>query len=159
MISPIILLSGPTIQSGIPGIVRAILYEQLPGSQLIHETVHSEKQIDWEIMLRQLADNQSVLLILTIGGIGPVGCVPDATKTVCHKLFPGFGTILRDLERLRPTSSQAVSLFWRNTAGLRHQTLIVNLPDSVETIQAGLPLLFPAIPNAVRLAGGTGSER
>lgn len=154
MILQTVVLSGPVIQSGMMETIQSILSEHLPGSQLLHETVNNDTQADWERKLRQLADDQAVLVIVTIGGIGPAGFVADATRAVCHKLFPGFGTILRDTERLRSVSSQHVSLLWRNTAGLRHQTLIVNLPDSPDATRAGLPLLFPAIPNAIRLAGG-----
>jgi molybdopterin adenylyltransferase len=149
MISQTILLANQPLQPAVLETIQAILSEQLPGSQLIHETIAGINQADWEVNLRQLADHQGVLLILTVGGIGPTGCVPDATMAVCPKLFPGFGTILRHVAPLGPAA-----LLWRNTAGLRNQTLIVNLPNSLEAIQTGLPLLFPAIPNAIRLAKG-----
>lgn len=143
----IILISGSNLQPGVLETAQALLSEHLPGSQLSHTIIDSSEQVSWETMLLELADNQRILLILTIGGIGPTGIVPDSTMAVCHKLFPGFGTIIR---QTLPTAG----LLWRNTAGLRNQTLIVNLPDSLEAVQIGLPLLFPAIPNAIRLAGG-----
>ncbi len=129
--------------------VRSVLAEQLPNTGFIPASVIQGGGYTLEQTMSRLADDDHVSLIVTVGGIGPTGYIPDATQAVCHKLFPGFGTILRQTAlRTNP-----VATLWRNTAGLRYQTLIVNLPDSVEVIQTGLPLLFPAIPNAIRLAG------
>lgn len=131
-------------------LIQTIVSDHLPGSSLSYSIIQTDSQVDWESAFSQLANKEGVSLILTVGGISPVGFVPEATKAVCHKLFPGFGILLR--QTALPTNPAA--LLWRNTAGLRNQTLIVNLPDDVAAIRAGLPLLFPAIPNAIRLAGG-----
>ncbi|MCY7359402.1 MAG: molybdopterin adenylyltransferase [Rudanella sp.] len=131
-------------------LIQAILSDHLPELSFSYKIVSDATQAGWETVLTRLADEEEVSLVLTTGGIDPVGFVPDATVAVCNKLFPGFGTIIR--QAVLPTNPAA--LLWRNTAGLRNQTLIVNLPDSVETIRVGLPLLFPAIPNAIRLAKG-----
>lgn len=140
--------------------VRSVLAEQLPNTGFVPASVIQGGAYTLEQTMIRLADDDHVSVIVTVGGIGPTGYVSDATQAVCHKLFPGFGTILRQTA-LRTNS---VATLWRNTAGLRHQTLIVNLPGSVEVIQEGLPLLFPAIPNAIRLAGekinyGVSSDR
>lgn len=131
-------------------LIQTIVSDYLPGSSSSYSIIQTDSQVDWENIFIQLADKEGVLLILAIGDIDPAGFVPDATMAVCHKLFPGFGTLLR--QTALPNNPAA--LLWRNTAGLHNQTLIVNLPDDQEAIRAGLPLLFPAIPNAVRLAGG-----
>ena len=136
--------------AGILETVGRLLAEQLPNAEQV--TTHSvtNKQNVLEETLTRLADEDQVSLLVTIGGIGPTGYMPDVTQAVCNKLFPGFGTILRQTAlRTNPAA-----ILWRNTAGLRHQTLIVNLPDSFDAILIGFPLLFPAIPNAIRLAGG-----
>ena len=146
----IFLLSAPNRQPDSLETIQTILAKHLPDSLAVYETVSSENQSDWETTLCQIADRQEDTLILTIGDNGPMGFVSDATVAVCPKLFPGFGTVLRQTG----LTHNPIATLWRNTAGLRHQTLIVNLPDSVETIRAGLPLLLPAIPNAVRLARG-----
>lgn len=130
-------------------LIQTIVSDHLPGSSLSYSIIQTDSQANWETVFSQLADKEGVSLILTVGGINPVEFVPNATMAVCHKLFPGFGTMLR--QTALPTNPAA--LLWRNTAGLRNQTLIVNLPDDVAAIRVGLPLLFPAIPNAIRLAG------
>lgn len=127
-----------------------LLIEQITNAEPVttHSVVTNREAL--EQTLTRLADQDQVSLLLTIGGIGPTGYAPDATQAICNKLFPGFGTILR--QTALPNNPAAT--LWRNTAGLRHQTLIVNLPDSLDVIQTGFPLLFPAVPNAIRLAGG-----
>jgi hypothetical protein len=104
---------------------------------------------DYTPTLRHLAIHPPGQLILTLSSLDPTDFVPDSTRLVCQKLFPGFGTILRQVAM--PTNPAAI--FWTNTAGLCDQTLIVNLPEDPDVIRVGLPLLFPAIPNAIRLAG------
>lgn len=103
---------------------------------------------DYAPSLRHLAIHQPGQLILTLSSLDPTDFVPEATRFVSDKLFPGFGTILR--QAALPANPAA--LLWDNTAGLCDQTLIVNLPEDPDAIRAGLPLLFPAIPNAIRLA-------
>lgn len=144
-----IILFATGYQPETASIAESILAEHLAGTQISCETLTSQTQSDWENTLSLLINEQGISLILTIGGIDPADCVPDATEAICDKLFPGFGTLIREIAR----PQNPAALLWRNTAGLRNQTLIVNLPHSVEAIRAGLPLLFPGIPNAIRLAG------
>lgn len=103
---------------------------------------------DLEHSLRDLSARTPGQLILTLSSLDPTDFVPYSTRLVCQKLFPGFGTLIR--QAALPTNPAA--LLWNNTAGLCGQTLIVNLPDDAEVIRGSLPLLFPAIPNAIRLA-------
>ncbi len=143
-------LGAASVNQTVVAQIQTILSDHLPELSFSYKIVSKNTQVEWETVLTQSADAEAISLILTVGGIDPVGVVPDATKAVCDKLFPGFGTMLRQTG----LPAEPAALLWRNTAGLRNQTLLVNLPDSVETIRAGLPLLFPAIPNAIRLAVG-----
>lgn len=122
------------------------------GWELVEAAFEEVSQSELEDMLRQWIDVDGLRLIVTLGGIGlgKGDVVPEATLAVCSKLFAGFGEHIR---RLLLPMYPLVSGF-RFTTGIRHQSLIVNLPAEPELLSACLPALFPAIPNAVFLASG-----
>ena len=75
---------------------------------------------------------------------------PEATEAVCTKMLPGFGELMR-------TTSLAyvpTAILSRQTAGIRNQTLIVNLPGKPKAIRQCLDAVFPAIPYCIDLLGG-----
>jgi molybdopterin adenylyltransferase len=91
-------------------------------------------------------------LIITTGGTGPAprDVTPEATETVCDKMMPGFGELMRkvSLEKV-PTA-----ILSRQTAGISGQTLIINLPGQPKAIAECLDAVFPAIPYCIDLIGG-----
>ena len=102
---------------------------------------------------------QSVNLILTTGGTGfsPRDITPEATKAIIEKEVPGIPEVMR-LESLKITPRAMLS---RATAGIRGQTLIVNLPGSpkaciecmsfiMDTIVHGLEILTDKAHNCAR---------
>jgi molybdopterin adenylyltransferase len=105
-----------------------------------------------EETLRQLCDTEGCCLIVTTGGTGPAvrDITPEATEAVCDKLLPGFGELMRkvSLEKV-PTA-----ILSRQTAGIRGQALIVNLPGQPKAIRECLDAVFPAIPYCIDLIEG-----
>jgi molybdopterin adenylyltransferase len=102
--------------------------------------------------LRRMADDAGCCLIVTTGGTGPAprDVTPEATAAVCAKLLPGFGELMRAASlKVVPTA-----ILSRQTAGIRGQTLIVNLPGRPKAIRENLAAVFPAIPYCVDLIGG-----
>ena len=101
--------------------------------------------------LKELSDNEACALILTTGGTGPSlrDVTPEATEKVCHKILPGFGELMRK-ESLRYVPTAILS---RQTAGIRHNTLIINLPGKPNAIRECLQAVFPAIPYCLELIG------
>lgn len=101
--------------------------------------------------LIELADNEHCDLIVTTGGTGPSlrDVTPEATEAVCEKMLPGFG------ELMRQTSLQYVptAILSRQTAGIYHKSLIVNLPGKPKSIRECLDAVFPAIPYCLDLIG------
>jgi molybdopterin adenylyltransferase len=69
---------------------------------------------------------------------------------VCEKLLPGFG------EQMRAVSLQYVptAILSRQTAGIRGNSLIVNLPGKPKSIKECLDAVFPAIPYCIDLIEG-----
>lgn len=100
-----------------------------------------------ESELRRLADVERCPLILTTGGTGPAprDVTPEATRAVLEKELPGFGELLR----LQNYSRVRTSILSRGTAGVRGRSLIINLPGRPAAIEQSLPLLTPAIVEAL----------
>lgn len=96
-------------------------------------------------------------LVLTTGGTGfsPRDVTPEATLQVIDRQAPGIAEALR-LESLKLTQHAMLS---RAVAGIRHQTLIVNLPGSPKAVKEGLDVLMPILPHALALIlGESGAE-
>ena len=101
-----------------------------------------------ESALIDLADVEACVLIITTGGTGISrrDVTPEATRAVLQKELPGFGEIMRtETFSIAPTS-----ILSRGTAGVRGRSLIVNLPGNPKAIGQCLPLLVPAIREALR---------
>ena len=75
---------------------------------------------------------------------------PEATTAVCQKLMPGFGELMRAVSLTKvPTA-----ILSRQTAGIRGQSLIINLPGQPKAIAECLDAVMPAIPYCIDLIGG-----
>jgi len=103
-----------------------------------------------------LADTLKVDLILTTGGTGvhPRDVTPDATSQVIKKEIPGIAEFIRFLSFQR-TPLAALS---RAKAGIRGETLIINLPGSPKAIEEIFPHLTEVIEHAVRKIKGDQHE-
>ncbi len=100
-----------------------------------------------ETALRRLADEEQCPLILTTGGTGPAprDVTPEATRAVIEKELPGFGEAMR----AHSYATVKTAILSRATAGVRGRSLIINLPGRPRAIGECLPLLVPAIAEAL----------
>ena len=98
--------------------------------------------------LRQLCDEDSCDLIITTGGTGPAprDVTPEATRAVIQRELPGFGEIMR----VRSFELVKTAILSRSTAGTRGSALIVNMPGNPKAIGECLPLVYPAILEALK---------
>ncbi len=114
--------------------------------------------------LRDLVDVEGCHLVLTTGGTGPAprDVTPEATVDVADKEMPGFGEQMRQISlRFVPTA-----ILSRQTAVIRKQALILNLPGQPKSIAETLeglkdaegsslvPGIFAAVPYCLDLIGG-----
>jgi len=101
-----------------------------------------------EATLEDLCDRQACELILTTGGTGPSSrdFTPEATKAVIEREFPGFGEVMR----MQSFAKVPTSILSRSTAGTRGKSLIINLPGNPKAIGECLPLIVPAIVEALK---------
>jgi molybdopterin adenylyltransferase len=141
------------------------IYEDIPGKAILstlQEYLISSFECEYAVIpdeedqiaekMKEMSDEKNCCLIVTSGGTGPAprDVTPEATEKVCHKMMPGFGELMR-MESLKYVPTAILS---RQTAGIRKQTLIVNLPGKPRAIRQCLDAIFPAIPYCIDLIGG-----
>ena len=102
--------------------------------------------------LVRLCDEEKCPLVLTLGGSGPGpnDIAPDVTLEVVDRKLPGFGEIMRyySYERFK------VSVLSRAEAGVRGQSLIINLPAKPKPVKFCLKLLQEGIAEALEQIAG-----
>lgn len=108
------------------------------------------------MMLEAWTDDLQLDLILTTGGtgLGPRDCTPQATAAVLDYQVPGMAEAMRS-ESLKITPRAMIS---RALAGVRNQTLIINLPGSAKGARENLYVLLPALPHALSKLKGDLSD-
>ncbi|HYR29941.1 MAG TPA: MogA/MoaB family molybdenum cofactor biosynthesis protein, partial [Thermoanaerobaculia bacterium] len=87
-------------------------------------------------------------LIVTTGGTGIAArdVTPEATMSVCDRVIPGFGEVMRRTHPLAPLS--------RAQAAIRGTALVVNLPGSEKAAVENLQAVLHLIPHALELLSG-----
>lgn len=136
--------SGPAIEAALRDYIAT-------ACEYVRRVIPDERP-EIEQALRAFAD-EGCSLVCTTGGTGPAprDVTPEALESVCDKMLPGFG------ELMRATSLQAgvpTAILSRQTAGVLGSTLIVTLPGKPGSIRVCLDAVFPAIPYCIDLIGG-----
>ena len=107
-------------------------------------------------LLRAWCDDGQFDFILTCGGTGvaPRDVTPEATTDVVDRLIPG----LAELMRLRSLDRSPHAALSRAIAGVRGQTLVLNLPGSPRAALENLAAAWPAVGHAVAKIQGDPSD-
>lgn len=132
--------------------IAAYLGEVMESSFHQVARVIPDEREEIERTIEELADRQECCLIVTTGGTGPAArdVTPEATESVCEKILPGFGELMRSVSLLKV----ATAILSRQTAGIRGGSLVINLPGQPKAIAECLDAVFPAIPYCIELIGG-----
>jgi molybdopterin adenylyltransferase len=142
---------GEYVDRGGPAIER-FLEAHLTSEWSVVRRLLPDEQPAIEACLRELCDDAGCCLVVTTGGTGPAlrDVTPEATEAVADKVLPGFGELMRQVSlAVVPTA-----ILSRQTAVIRGNTLIVNLPGKPSAIDDCLRVVLPAIPYCIDLIGG-----
>lgn len=114
-----------------------------------------DKMILSEVM-KKLADNHLVDLIVTSGGTGFAkdDCTPEATLEVIDKEIPGIPEAMRAYS-MRFTKRAMLS---RAVAGIRKESIIVNLPGSPKGAKECLEFVLPELVHGIEILTGEAKE-
>ncbi|MBU1405410.1 MAG: MogA/MoaB family molybdenum cofactor biosynthesis protein [Proteobacteria bacterium] len=132
--------------------LREMLTEQ--GYSVVAYAVVPDEVAIIEETLRAWADELKIDLILSTGGTGvsPSDRTPEATRAVLDREIPGIGEAMR-LASLQKTPNAILS---RGIAGIRKQSLIINLPGSKKAARENLEAVLPALQHAIyKIKGGS----
>ncbi|MHB8461655.1 MAG: MogA/MoaB family molybdenum cofactor biosynthesis protein [Vulcanimicrobiaceae bacterium] len=119
-------------------VVRAIVIEDDPSAL--------------QAELIDLCDTHGADLIVTSGGTGlaPRDRTPQATAAILDYEVPGISEAIR-ADSMRIVRSAMLS---RGIAGVRHRTLIINLPGSPKAVAESIEIIASILPHALELLAG-----
>ncbi len=122
------------------------------GVEVVSHAVLPDEQDVIAAALIERADSGAIDLIVTTGGTGvaPRDVTPEATLSVIDRELPGMAEAMR-AESCKKTSHALIS---RAVAGIRKQTLIVNLPGSPRAVRENLAVILTALPHALEKIKG-----
>ena len=112
-----------------------------------------------EMLKRQLirlADQRQVNVIFTTGGTGfsQRDRTPEATEEVCDRMTPGISEAIRAYSMTKTPKA----MLSRATAGMRKETLIINLPGSPKAVRECLEFLLDPLGHGLEIMLGRDSE-
>lgn len=101
------------------------------------------------------ADEKKLALVLTTGGTGfsPRDITPEATLPVLRRQTPGIAEAMR-AESMRITPRGCLS---RGVAGIRGQSLIINLPGSKKAAEENILAVLEPVKHGLEMLLGAGS--
>lgn len=106
--------------------------------------------------LIEICDNNHADLILTTGGTGfsKRDVTPEATEEIIEKRVPGIPEAIRSYS-LTITKRAMLS---RATAGIRKDTLIINMPGSPKAVEESLTYIISELKHGLEILVGSASE-
>lgn len=126
------------------------------GYEVVHTIIlPDERKILANEMMR-IADNDIADLILTTGGTGfsPRDWTPEATKDIIEREVPGIPESMRAYS-LQITKRAMLS---RAAAGIRKETLIINMPGSPKAVDECLQYIISELDHGLKILKGTASN-
>ena len=135
-------LSGPVIRE----------IAQANGYEVVHTILLPDDRDRLSEEMRHIADDVVADLILTTGGTGfsQRDCMPEATIAITERIVPGITEAIRAYS-MTVTKRAMLS---RATAGIRKNTLIVNLPGSPKAVRESLEFIISELDHGLEILSG-----
>lgn len=135
-------------------VIREIL--EANDYEIAHQVILPDERAKLADEMRRLCDETKVDLILTTGGTGfsPRDWTPEATLDVVERLVPGIPEAMR-FASLQITKRAMLS---RAVAGIRKQTLIINLPGSPKAVRENLEYVIGELAHGLEILRGEAGE-
>jgi molybdopterin adenylyltransferase len=139
-------LSGPAI---------AAILASVP-AEIVQTIIVPDEKDRIKDAIKQFADKDKLDLIITTGGTGvsPRDVTPDATLEIIDKQISGMAEAMR-YQSMKITPFAMIS---RAVAGIRGNSLIINLPGSPKAAKENLDVILPAIKHTIEKIQGDPSE-
>ena len=126
------------------------------GYEVVYHAIVPDDKGQIAALLRHLADNSGVDLIVTTGGTGaaPRDVTPEATHEVIEREMPG----LSELIRMEGYKTSPFAVLSRGISGIRGASLIINLPGSPKAVQEAMAILKSVLGHALQMLRGENLE-
>jgi len=128
---------------------------KINGEVKYYQIIPDEKNIIQEELIKSV-DKLHLDLILTTGGTGLAkrDVTPEATLAIIEKEVPGISEIIRS-ESFKKTNRAILS---RGVAGIRKESLIINLPGSPKGVRESLEIALETLPHGIEILKGQATE-
>ena len=124
--------------------------------EIVSDIVMPDDPAALQAELISTCDEGRADLVLTSGGTGlsPRDRTPQATAAVLDYEVPGIAEAIRMVSYARVKAA----MLSRALAGVRHRSLIVNLPGSPRAVAESLDVVLPVLPHALELLSDRGEH-
>ena len=125
------------------------------GLEVAYRAIVPDEAEDIRREIVKCADELKIELILTTGGTGfsPRDITPEATKTINERETPGIPEAMRTAS-MRITPRGCLS---RGVAGIRGDSLIINLPGSEKAAKENILSVMDALMHGLDMLASSGS--
>ena len=139
----------------ISGKVIEEVVKKINGEVKYYRVIPDEKEIIQEELIKAV-DSLCLDLILTTGGtgLGKRDVTPEATLAIIEKEAPGISEIIR-IKSFKKTNRAILS---RGVAGVRKESLIINLPGSPKGARESLEIILDALLHGIEVLKGQVTE-
>jgi molybdenum cofactor synthesis domain-containing protein len=131
-------MAGPAVRAELEGADFEVVYASVVPDE--------RERIERELIA---CAERGIALVTTTGGTGfsPRDVTPEATIAVCERLTPGIPEAMR-AESMKITNRAILA---RQQAGIRGETLIVNLPGSPKAAKENLAAVLPSLAHGLEM--------